>query len=142
MEHSLDGTEFQELARLGSQGAYNVAADYFFQHTEVAAGTHFYRLGQRDLDGTIASFGIHRVILTGSNEMSVFPNPAIVGSVINIDQAGAAGQIRLLDLNGRQVGLQPAISNDGRASVQLPASLKPGLYLLQTEKGSVRVTIK
>jgi hypothetical protein len=142
VEHSLDGAEFRELARLGSQGAYNAAADYFFQHTEVEAGTHFYRLGQRDMDGTISLFTIHRVTLTGSNEISIFPNPATVGSVININQVAAVGQIRLLDLNGRQIGLQPAINIDGQTSVQLPASLKPGLYLLQTEKGSVRVTIR
>lgn len=54
IEHGTDGINFQEVARLSGQGGATTGGSYVYEHTNLTGGEHFYRLGQRDFDGTTA----------------------------------------------------------------------------------------
>lgn len=98
---------------------------YTFTHEVPGTGLHYYRLRQRDYDGTEALSEVKTVFFAGDQEQVVaYPNPARSGTEIRVTGLSPGANWVLTNLEGKHVssGQGPAIT--GR-------SLSAGIYLLE-----------
>lgn len=76
IEYSKDGTQFQPIGTVSSQGDATTVQEYTFDHKNLHAGQHFYRLKQVDFDGKYSYSNIESIqIKSDANQTIVFPNP-------------------------------------------------------------------
>jgi hypothetical protein len=70
--------------------------------------------------------------------MKVYPNPIRLGEklLISLPENEASTQLTLRDLQGRMVYQTTATADESQ--LELPATLSPGLYLLDAQSGSRR----
>ena len=75
IEHSLDGRSFTELTRVPGQVSSEGTLTYTFHHANPGPGTHYYRLSQQDLDGTMTSFDVLTVNYGDTAAAPAVPQP-------------------------------------------------------------------
>lgn len=82
IERSADGSVFRPIATLQSGGNSTVTKNYQVKDANPIPGNAFYRLVQTDMDGNRRYFQMVSVTCgNNKNEVSVYPNPAALGSV-------------------------------------------------------------
>ncbi|NJO87000.1 MAG: choice-of-anchor B family protein [Lewinella sp.] len=132
VEHSTDGRAY---ATLGWVAAKPVGETYHFLHTVGQGGIQYYRLRQRDVDGTEALSELRSLVFTKPDELSYpWPNPAQRGSTVSLPNAGPW---RLVSLDGRLL-----VSTE-QSKLALPSDLPIGnyrLYQSQNESYPLQVT--
>lgn len=133
IEKSRDGQRWIQIGKVAAQGNSNTLKQYRFTDNEPFTGINYYRLAQRDWDGTVhysavVSLSWEEIALRGN--LRLFPNPVQTGGKIQLHEAFLAEQITLWDMSGREVyRLQ---TTEGETSLQLP-NLAKGVYLLKAE---------
>jgi len=104
---SAEGSRFSPLATISAAGDSNTEENYSFVDTDPLPGQSFYRLLQRDLDGTETNFGIRSVRLGGEEALGpvVSPNPARSDFSVRIPELQYNGEVsvRLFSTDGRKV---------------------------------------
>lgn len=121
---------FQSMGRLNAQGTTNSPTDYFWSDERPLVGVNFYQLVAHDLDGSFEEFA-PIVVMFEPKDVSfrAYPNPAPAQSQIRFDIPGGQYKITIFDMDGQKLG-NYEMSTD---SMQLPASLTKGIYLLKIE---------
>jgi hypothetical protein len=77
IQHATDGSTFETIAQIKGNGTSNIPHDYRYLHQNIAAGTHFYRLKQVDIDGKYSFSAIVKTTLEQTLlPIVVYPNPA------------------------------------------------------------------
>ncbi|RYD90110.1 MAG: T9SS type A sorting domain-containing protein, partial [Sphingobacteriales bacterium] len=100
IERSGDGKTFSPL---GSVAAANEAKAYQYEDYQYLEGNNYYRLKMVDQDGSFRYSPVVQAQMAGNDAaIKVFPNPAS-GTVFIQPASGAAGNLQLLDMNGRVV---------------------------------------
>lgn len=125
IESSTDGKVFNEVGKVTGKNTTSVT-NYEFEDKAPANTKTYYRLKQVDFDGT-ATFS--PVITCKSERKSI----QLAGREISFDQA-FSGQVRLLDLNGREVYNQ-SITN--QETHRFPVENKGIFILLLQSAGQV-----
>ena len=135
VQASVDGRTFRVLGFVAA-GAAEAAAPRRYRFVDERpgkAGLHYYRLRQVDLDGKSTLYGPRTVDFgdAPAGGLAAYPNPFST-ELTAIIPAAAGGQLRLRDARGRLVVSQvvPANQSPTRQPMALPASLRPGLYVL------------
>ena len=135
VERSRDGRAFETIGEVGAAGASVRVIEYRFTDGAPAAGTNYYRLRQRDLDGTetlsnviSTSFGTHNHAAP-----TVRPNPITNQFWLDIPELQQAGtvSVQLFAADGRSVYQRLHLEDGGNLSLyhQLP-DLPGGVYSL------------
>ena len=129
IEHSTDGRHFTPLTKLG--GALRSAAllNYAYVHERPAAGNHFYRLTQYDMDGTATSYAVRSVTVEGG-ELSVYPDPAAPGQEVTVRAGAATGTVRLHHADGRLIRTFDFVPGTEHG-IRMPGDLPAGLYIVR-----------
>lgn len=131
IEHSTDGRNFQLLDKIPSQGNTATGHSYQYEHRPSIAGTHYYRLSQYDLDGSMTYLGIKEIKQTATADLQVYPNPVTRGGWINISTVDQIDPILILtNLLGKQWRI---IATTSTGSI-LPTDLPTGTYILTLEQ--------
>lgn len=139
IERSKDGTHFEEV--LTVEGAGNSSAVQYYQAEDLQPldGTSYYRLKQTDFDGAFEYAPIVAVNFNDGSvyEVTVYPNPVTNGKLyIDINSTGAyfaddlTGTMEIVDLSGRMILQQDIYAGQGKLTVDLPADLQSGYYML------------
>jgi len=132
IQHSPDGTNWQDAGSVLAQGSFSLENSYSFTDLTPFPVTDLYRLQVVDNDGNLSYSGILVVNLTGAKSaVLVFPNPAT--DQVTIRYSGISGMttLQLLNIEGK-VLLQKKLGSSGAGSVSLPVSMyPPGNYLVQ-----------
>jgi len=144
IERSLDGTTFSKLGAVAANGTTTVAHSYSFRDAQLPLGatTLYYRLRQIDLDGTYAFSPVRVVGVAGAGSTStlaLFPNPTQAAATLTGAPAQVAVQV--LDALGRVV-YTTTTAADGTASLDLPASLPSGVYVVRAGTQAARLTVE
>ena len=143
IEHSQNGRDF---GKAGLVRAINTgAATYQFVHTQPGSGAHFYRIRSEDLDGSNQTSSVVKVnIGSTQNSFSVFPTIVNQNRVSLQFNGLARGRytLQLTDMAGRVLMSQSIDHSGGSAaqSLQLPASLAAGNYLLNLNGDNTQLT--
>ncbi|SDY05843.1 zinc-dependent metalloprotease [Hymenobacter psychrophilus] len=141
VEVSTDGSAFRRRAWVPGSGQ---AATYEFHDDQLPGyGSQlvYYRLRQLDFDSTASLSEVRSVTVpAGSATWQIWPNPTREGRVT---VAGLLpGQpVQLLDLTGR-VLLTTTMPPAGPLRLELPAPLRPGMYLVRSGAQSRRLVVE
>ncbi|MEJ8817144.1 T9SS type A sorting domain-containing protein [Lacibacter sp. H407] len=135
VQRSEDGIRFRTIAIVAAQGTTSSVSDYNFDDKNATAATHFYRLEQVDLDGSINYSSIIKqgnggqktlVGGLGSNKIMVqfFSNDNRQFRIVNnsgiiVKQMNSTTQQQVLDVNNLSTGVYALqiINSDGTSEV-------------------------
>ncbi|SOE22816.1 Por secretion system C-terminal sorting domain-containing protein [Spirosomataceae bacterium TFI 002] len=100
VQRSSDAKSFETIGIVKGQ---NEKSDYSFLDTRPFEGYNYYRLEQKDFDGSKTLSKIIAVLFLPDGEVKVFPNPAVAGDNITISGLTSEGNFEVFKLNGQKV---------------------------------------
>lgn len=145
VERSATGQGFTSLTDISASKNDGSRADYAFYDALPVNGTNFYRIHSVETDGKKLYSAVVRVNTKGGKtEISLYPNPVTAGqlSMQATDLKQGLYTLHIFNAAGQQVYTQQLIHAGGAVTetVQLPASLKSGLYSLQVRNAEVNLS--
>jgi hypothetical protein len=137
IQHSNDGTKWEEIAVVQSKNSPQTMVDYTYTQHARLKGKQFYRLQDVDVDQNPLSLSPVRTLIVNNDTkaVSIWPNPATT----EINLAGhdsdnsSYARVQIYDLSGRKVAEKQFIEHSNTISV---AGLKPGTYILRIQNDS------
>jgi hypothetical protein len=144
VEHSLNGRDFTGLTAVAAARNDGGKADYSYVHTTPVRGINYYRIRSAETTGAAKVSIIVKVDTRGGKmDIVIYPNPVTDGTISLQATDLAKGQysIRMIAANGQQV-LAQSLSHAGGSvteSVQLPATIKAGIYNLVISSGDLKM---
>ncbi|MBL0154111.1 MAG: T9SS type A sorting domain-containing protein [Chitinophagaceae bacterium] len=136
VERSADGSSFSTLGNQAALGNNNSRMSYVYTDAAPVNGTGYYRIRAIMINGTEKYSAVVRVNTKANAEtLTVYPNP-VTGGQFSLQLGGYAKgiyQVRLTNAAGQLVYTRAISHNGGSAteSIQLPATVQPGLYTLE-----------
>lgn len=128
---STDGVNFSTITFVAGHATTSSRSEYVWVDSDVRDGIlYYYRLRQRDLDGssTLSRIAAARVDAGESATAFVYPNPN-AGS-FTVSAPGASG-LKLYNAAGQNVPVNvKPIGSEGLFSVQIKGQAAPGIYTL------------
>ena len=146
VERSSDGQSFSEIGQVTAVGNSSSKTNYNLLDASPINGDNFYRVKSVDIDGRLTYSSVIRISLgtSGNRSVAVYPNP-VKGSQLtlqinNLDKGNYS--ILMFNHMGQQVSqFQVSLSNETTTqTLQLPSSLKPGVYNLLISNGALKLT--
>lgn len=138
LQHSEDGILFSDIEKITAKGNSVSITDYSFDHRNLTAGNHFYRLKQVDKDGAfVYSEVLQETIVSTNISFGFFPNPA--KDVINVFYSlieDRNAQLAIYQTDGKLVKIFTLPLGSSNTKLIL-SDLSAGQYvlkLLQTNK--------
>lgn len=129
ISRSTDGVNFNTIANVNGKGNSNKVSNYSFVDYSPVAGTNYYRLQQKDIDGKINDLGVRAVEFKLANaEPTIYPNPTADLAKVKFN-AGLFNTITLLDMNGRVLAKQSISATQHEADFNL-SNYKAGTYII------------
>jgi hypothetical protein len=132
---SLDGEDWQEIARIYGEANTQTAVAYSYRDKTPYHGQNFYRIVQVDLSGATTGYPAVRVNVDYNDEglLALYPNPIQSGLLHLQFDANADGEpalLQIVSLDGRLMGKQGFDLKNGVNDLTYDiAGLSPGLYL-------------
>ena len=146
VERSSDGQSFSEIGQVTAVGNSSSKTNYNLLDASPINGDNFYRVKSVDIDGHITYSSVIRISLgaSGNRSVAVYPNP-VKGSQLTLQINNLEkGNYSILMFNhmGQQISqFQVSLSNETTTqTLQLPSSLKPGVYNLLISNGALKLT--
>ncbi len=132
LQHSHDGIRFTDVEKISAKGNSVSITNYLFDHRNLKAGIHFYRLKQVDKDAAfVYSDVIRETVGEPKNTFSFFPNPAKDNILINYALNGTKdAQLFVYQTDGKLV--KKLLLKQGTSNINLSlVDLKAGQYVLK-----------
>jgi hypothetical protein len=145
IERSADGQIFTPLSTVNPILNNGSRADYSYFDATPLNGINFYRIQSLETDGKKLYSVIVRVDTKNDNiKVTIYPNPVTDGQLLLQTSGLQRGSyiITVVNAVGQQVHSKSLNHAGGGVtqSVQLPESLKPGIYSLQMMSDGVKLT--
>jgi hypothetical protein len=141
VEKSDDYVVWIEFDRIDGAGNSTKELEYHVFDSNPFIGVSYYRLSQKDFDGTISILGTKLFEHRLSGQMSIFPNPISAGETMTF--YGLRGleivSAELIQWDGKQVKLTFTDNSD---QVAIPVDIKPGAYVISLQSKSFRYLYK
>jgi type IX secretion system substrate protein len=137
VEHSTDGSTWDELGFVQSAGTSKNSENYIYTDINPVAGSNYYRIKQVDMDGNASYSQIKMIALTGKNsQLSIWPNPA--KDVVNVKYDGNGNDARamIFDQMGRMIS--SSVLHSGNNSVNV-SNLSTGNYIVHVQSADATV---
>lgn len=139
VERSVDGIRFNRIGKINGNGNSEIISHYEFEDASVTTGEYYYRLVQKDYDGTSTYSSVISETVNAVS-LSLHPNPAQGNSVIIQCNADEIMSVSIYDLNGKPViEIQEYIVG---TEIHLTGKLPAGIYLVNIKNGKVNKTMK
>jgi hypothetical protein len=144
IERSANGIDFTPLSSLNPNRNNGGRADYSFFDAMPFNGTNYYRIQSLETDGKKLYSVIVRVATKGNNSVIIYPNPVTDGQLVlqTPDLKRGIYTVNVFNAVGQQVH-RVFINHSGgfvTQSIQLPSSLKSGIYNFQLISDGVKLT--
>lgn len=146
IERAANGRDFTALGTVGATANNGGRASYNFTDAAPLTGPNFYRIIATEANGNRKYSPIVKVDTKGTTTISLYPNP-VTGHSFTL-QAGSLPRgdynLRVVNATGVQVYQQGLSHNGGliTTTVELPASIAPGMYMLLLENGDQKTIQK
>lgn len=135
IEKSADGIFYEAVGNVKGAGNSTSLLSYSWVDQMPSFGRSYYRLVQTDFDGTSETFApvsVYRSTLTG---VTLAPNPVQSGRELKIFHDATYGEsvnVQIVSVTGAIVVNEIL---DSTASVEIPADVKTGLYIVKLQSG-------
>jgi hypothetical protein len=145
IERSADGRSFNTIGIVNARLNNGNRADYTYLDLTAADGVNYYRINAKGINASSKYSIIVKVNTKGaSTDITIYPNPVSGNQVSFQATALPKGQytIRVTNATGQQVYSKQLLHVGGAVTemLQLPATVKPGLYSLQVVSGEMKLT--
>ena len=131
IEHSKDGVQFQEIARVNGAGNSNVMNQYETTDFSPDRGINYYRLIQTDFDGTSTKSNIVNVLFE-KGKTAIYPNPVKEKLFVTTEEFEAHDiEYGIYDILGQEISRQRLEVLDGKFEVQEVEGLNHGTYIIR-----------
>jgi hypothetical protein len=134
VQHSYDGREFEDFARVEGAGTTYEEMTYSAEHSAPIKGINYYRIAQVDYDGTTSHSDI--VSIQMSKALTLQLRPTIVENTLNYDVGNATAKMIIMSIDGSMYQEQ-YVDNQGQVDC---SHLAPGLYTITVVTGTEAVT--
>lgn len=128
IERTIDGIDFEEIARIAGQGNSSIKNEYAFTDVRPKNGVSYYRLKQTDYNGESEYFEVKSVnIQKGDFVSNVYPNPAVMNrTTVFVEKTSDVVSINVRNLLGQLIYSKEidASSNDVAEEIELTGSDK------------------
>lgn len=135
--HSRDGLDFESVGWVDGRGTTTDETTYRFDHRDLDAGIHYYRLRQMDVDGTPSETQVRVVTLDGDAlfDLAVRPNPSKGRGTVHLT-TDRSERVRLTvyDASGRRVIERDMELEPGLHTVAIDDDLAAGLYTVAVQR--------
>jgi hypothetical protein len=135
IQHSANGSDFNNIGEVKGQGTRTVATSYNFEHSTPSAGINYYRLKQVDYDGKSTFSAVRSAIFVKGG---LVVKSTLVQDVVNITTTDETTTLNIFNVAGQQV---INIEARGEQSINV-GHLPAGLYFIRTVTGDVARFIK
>jgi hypothetical protein len=146
LERSRDLNSWEAFATVAAAGNSNQLIQYSHTDLDAMGGTSYYRLVQRDFNGTEEVYGPISVNCNANeNALTVYPNPTqnnftLEISSLNIEKGVG---IQLTDLTGKVIETRTIDLEVGNNQFYFSKNLESGVYLIRvSDKGAKYKTLK
>lgn len=134
VEHSKDGINYERISWIEGQGNTTEIHDYKFIHDAPNMGLNYYKLAQKDEDGTIHYSEVEVAEFQSKFHATVFPNPSELGDRTNLQiytETSKAVKIQVTDIM-RNISFELNTElYEGENNIHIPYdNLSAGLYLV------------
>ena len=131
IERSTDANDWSPLDSVDGAGNSNAVLTYHYPDNNPYSGTSYYRLKQRDFDGTTEYSHIEVVNFEGLEIISLFPNPSNGEVSISI-KSSATGTLELkaYDSLGKLVSNEVFQVNEGVSNITTQINAADGKYFI------------
>lgn len=133
IERSSNGIDYYFLTSVKGKGTTKRTSDYQYIDSDPLNGISYYRLSQKDYDGTITTFKPISVKISMSSAASftVSPNP-LTGTTVNLSfTEPEEGTIQIVDANGNLILTEETNDEDYNKPLQLGSDLPSGFYYVK-----------
>lgn len=137
LEHSLNGKEFNSIAKIEGAGTSLLPETYSYQHKQPSE-INYYRLKQVDIDGAFEYNETISVVTKckPSTQMNAYPNPASVNQMLSLTLVQAVKHIKILDMHSRLVKIF-VVEDDTLDTIAMDISdLNTGQYIVMDNLGN------
>ena len=135
IERSNNGIHFQSIAEVKAAGNSNVTTNYNITDANPLDGVNYYRLVSYDIDGKVKQLGIKAVNVTSSFTASIYPNPAVGGTVTLKSALSGKGIFYVMsDMAGKIV--KTGIISNNVQTVDI-SQLVRGSYMMKLSDGQL-----
>lgn len=142
IERTLDGINFEEIAKIDGAGTVNETIDYNYVDVSPYRAKTFYRLKQTDHNGIHKYFDLVENTCSKTKETIVYPNP-VHGDQFTVEFVNEKKEtcsLTLMDSQGRPVQIINDFNSD--KIIFSTSDLQKGLYILQVQIGEEITDIK
>lgn len=129
VQHSVNATDWSDIGTVAAAGNSNTVEQYFFVDKNPVSGLNYYRLLQRDMNGTISYSKVVSLNFSDTESMlKIYPNPVTDG---------------VITVSLKHASLVAVYNSVGAKVMQknLPAGKQP-LILSQLSKGTYYMKVK
>jgi hypothetical protein len=144
IQRSGDGSNWNQVAFVGGKGTSTEVNYYSYTDKFYGSGLYYYRLLQKDYDGSITEYPAVEVDLTGAVSYVLeqnYPNPFNPVTTIkySVPQSGRL-KLAVFNMIGEEVAvLVDEMKEPGKYEIRFDASsLSSGIYIYRMESGSFR----
>jgi hypothetical protein len=138
VERSADMFNWEEVVTIAAAGFSSTSISYSVVDKNPLQGISYYRLVQRDFDGTTEIFRAVSVLCEQKSGFAIFPNPARDAFTISIDtdRTMEHAVIEITDMLGKHIEVRSIPLNRGTNTFDFDASrLKPATYIVKVQAG-------
>ena len=131
IERSTNANDWSPLDSVDGAGNSNAVLTYYYPDNNPYSGTSYYRLKQRDFDGTSSYSNVEVVNFEGLEIISLFPNPSN-GEVSISVKSSATGTLELkaYDSLGKLVSNEVFQVNEGVSTMSTQINASDGKYFI------------
>jgi len=134
LEHSTDGSQFDEIARITGAGTSTHLLNYEYTDNAPSSGLNYYRLVQNDFNGALHYSDVISLNVTAPlTGLSIVPNPVVNnGNMLSvISDANREVTIAIFDAIGKLTLMQTKSLNAGKNMFDMDFNNLPlGIYSL------------
>lgn len=137
IETSRNGTDFNRLATIPSQGNAGLAQYYEHLHTNPPTGLNYYRLKQTDLDGRVEYSKIISLQVDGgvASKPVVYPVPAKNIVTVDFGKITGSGEVEILTADMKTVHREQVTNLRTPKTIAI-GHLAKGIYFIRYTNGS------
>jgi hypothetical protein len=127
VQRSIDGNNFTDIAKVLATHKQKNQYEFtdLFANENNNINKYYYRLKYVESNGTNSFSDIRSIVLSAKSKLTVSPNPAKAGVIINTTNAK---EILLLDNYGRVMKKQQVLNQSTKMNLQ---NIKAGMYFLR-----------
>ncbi|MCV9385343.1 T9SS type A sorting domain-containing protein [Reichenbachiella ulvae] len=131
LERSVNGNDFEAIAKISGAGDSNETIDYYFTDRNVSANVVYYRLKQVDFDGAFEYFNTVKVQMNQSSSVHVYPS-LVKGASFQVVSEDLM-EVHILNMKGAVIRSAKA---DYQSQLQVNVNdLQNGIYFVRTISG-------